>query len=268
MEVIPAVPQLSAYSIAVEEEAQGQTQGLEDEIQECASLRRWRLFVNEKRHILEIPAGISRCSALRDFDASRNERLAVIPECISSLAPSLQLLDVSSCALRSLPDGICKLHSLRTLRLSHNLIEALPPDFGKLSALQECLLDHNRILCLPASCRVFADPEHPLHTLTLAGNPLLPIGGEGRELPDASPEDPTCNMPECGRYLGRSGVKYVCYVEVKNARRVPLLYHLCGTDCVIPLSKSVYVCSKEPRLGRALNLPRRGCFSSPSPEAD
>ena len=53
--------------------------------------------------------------------------------------------------IRSLPDSICELSALRTLKVGHNKIRALPECIGDLRKLERLDLDANRLIALPDS---------------------------------------------------------------------------------------------------------------------
>eukprot|EP01062_Namystynia_karyoxenos_P026525 TRINITY_DN20582_c0_g1_i1.p1 TRINITY_DN20582_c0_g1~~TRINITY_DN20582_c0_g1_i1.p1 ORF type:complete len:273 (+),score=65.10 TRINITY_DN20582_c0_g1_i1:71-889(+) len=259
-DVIPAVAKLDAYNTIVAEEDEEQHRVAHREIRDCAELRRWRLYINHKRHLREIHPDIGLCSALRELHLSRNSSLACMAESIGRLGHCLQLLDLDDCALADLPPQIARLRSLRVLRLARNRLELLPHGFGELSGLEELYLEDNRLRCLPASCRAFQHREHPLRVLTLSGNPLVCMPGE--KLPMAPGDLEVCDLAECGQRLPLKPIDYVAFVDVKGATRVPLHYYLCGTECVIQLSKSGHVCKRVPGLTDVLGLPRRGAFPS------
>ncbi|KAG6679186.1 hypothetical protein I3842_14G117900 [Carya illinoinensis] len=75
-------------------------------------------------------------SCLRVLSISNYRRMYELPESIGKIT-QLRYLDISSTAIRRLPDSLCKLYNLQTLKLSncHDL-ETLPRDMHKLVNLR------------------------------------------------------------------------------------------------------------------------------------
>ena len=74
-----------------------------------------------------------------------NCSLTSLPEQMGTGLCCLQLLDLSSNSLSSLPDSLCLLSQLRTLRLSHNRLRGLPDEVGKWISLTELSLAANDV---------------------------------------------------------------------------------------------------------------------------
>ena len=76
-----------------------------------------------------------------------------LPKSIDKLGRLLQLdvLNLSSNKLRSLPTSLTELRSLKKLILSRNRISHLPKDFGNLLCLQDLHLQFNELKLLPSS---------------------------------------------------------------------------------------------------------------------
>ncbi len=62
---------------------------------------------------------------------------------------SLRNMNLSYCALASLPGSIGLLSTLRILRLSHNKLSTLPAELGQLTALEVLAADANQLLSVP-----------------------------------------------------------------------------------------------------------------------
>mmetsp|Transcript_33096 Transcript_33096/g.82905 ORF Transcript_33096/g.82905 Transcript_33096/m.82905 type:complete len:1057 (+) Transcript_33096:2-3172(+) len=82
---------------------------------------------------------------------------------------TLQQLDLSACALTSLPPSIGKLRTLRELRLNGNRLSAVPKELGRLTALEVLTVDDNQLAGLPGELRLCSSLRH----LSLEGNKLV-----------------------------------------------------------------------------------------------
>ena len=88
-------------------------------------------------------AGASRL----DLSAGLDE----FPREIFGLADTLEVLNLSGNALRSLPDDLHRLHRLRVLFCSDNRFEAVPEAIGRCASLEMVAFKANRIARVPAA---------------------------------------------------------------------------------------------------------------------
>ncbi|XP_054790915.1 putative disease resistance protein RGA1 isoform X2 [Prosopis cineraria] len=106
---------------------------------------------------------LSRFKHLRILDLQSHETINKLGDCISNLK-HLRYLDLSHTRIEKLPDSICIMYNLQTLKLlGCNQIFELPLDLYKLINLRYLDLSQTRISKLPDSlCKL-----HNLHTLKL-----------------------------------------------------------------------------------------------------
>ena len=90
------------------------------------------------------------------------------------LPVSLGDLHLSSNRLRSLPESLCALENLTTLKVDNNALESLPAQLGHIVALAELNASKNRLDWLPPSIGLL---RH-LHTLQLDDNRLVDLPDE------------------------------------------------------------------------------------------
>ncbi|KAG6679192.1 hypothetical protein I3842_14G118400 [Carya illinoinensis] len=85
-------------------------------------------------------------SCLRVLSLSNYENLCDLPESIGKIT-QLRYLDISNTAIRRLPDSLCKLYNLRTLKFSDcSYLKALPRDMQKLVNLRHLDLTGTRCI--------------------------------------------------------------------------------------------------------------------------
>ena len=89
---------------------------------------------------------ISSLSNLRELNISSN-RNSLLPK-FESLT-MLRHIDLGGMNLTQFPEGITKLHRLKTLNVSLNQLTSLPREIGRLRSLEVLNLSDNRILMLP-----------------------------------------------------------------------------------------------------------------------
>ncbi len=78
----------------------------------------------------------------------RNQGLTTVPSIIWRAFPNIEVLDLSHNLIKSLPNSISKLPSLRRLIVSNNRITRLPESLEQLSHLKFLDIDQNRIRAL------------------------------------------------------------------------------------------------------------------------
>ena len=92
-----------------------------------------------------------RSGALAGFQrVGLSARLTEFPTEIFQVAESLEILDLSGNALRTLPDDLPRLHKLRILFCSNNQFTELPPVLGQCHTLQMIGFKANQIRSVPA----------------------------------------------------------------------------------------------------------------------
>ncbi len=79
----------------------------------------------------------------------RNIRLVTWPECISSLSPSLRILDLSYNSLKQLPESIDELKQLRILKLVENKLTQIPDSICDLVWLEYLDISRNELTYIP-----------------------------------------------------------------------------------------------------------------------
>ncbi len=72
--------------------------------------------------------------------------------------------------MSELPDNICRISTLKTLRVSNNRMTELPRNLARLKSLRELTVSHNRLVQLPAVIAAMPELAH----LALDGNVCLP----------------------------------------------------------------------------------------------
>ncbi|MBO7642498.1 MAG: leucine-rich repeat domain-containing protein [Alphaproteobacteria bacterium] len=90
------------------------------------------------------------------------------------LARNIEGLDLSSCNLTFLPEGVGNLKNLRKLNLSYNNLTSLPKGIGNLTKLENLYLRKNQLTELPAE--IYALPK--LKELDIRNNPLEKLSRE------------------------------------------------------------------------------------------
>ena len=70
---------------------------------------------------------------------------------VNMLNMNLKQIDFSLNKILYLPDDICELRLLETLRLEKNNLKQLPSDIGNLRSLKELTASHNDLRSLPDS---------------------------------------------------------------------------------------------------------------------
>lgn len=110
------------------------------------------------------PASMGSLAHLEHISAGGNAQLARIPSSALTPLPALRTLDVSQCALSSLPP-LGHLSALTSLQAAGNTLTALPQCIGDLRSLEHLDVSDNNIEALPASFSSLS-----LSTLKLGGN--------------------------------------------------------------------------------------------------
>lgn len=101
----------------------------------------------------------------------RDCNLAALPsEATAASLARLRMADLSSNALRKLPDAVGRWENLKALNCAQNMLQALPAGFGDLQCLQRLDLSCNRLRSLPASLGGLGS----LRDLDLSSNSLGP----------------------------------------------------------------------------------------------
>ena len=92
-------------------------------------------------------------------DCQKKDNLVVIQDGKAlfkeSLLPklrALRYLNLSECALETLPESLGEISSVETLLASHNQLTALPSSLFQLKKLQKLVLSFNKLATLPDSC--------------------------------------------------------------------------------------------------------------------
>jgi len=146
-----------------------------EEIFQIPNLKTLILYGND---LASIPTSIKHLTTIENLLLSgnryggRNRILNISPE-ISQLT-NLRKLELSSCALESLPMAICELANLEELKLTKNKLDFLPPQIERLGNLKSLHLCHNALSELPPEIGNLPNLEE----LYLGGNPLRKLLGE------------------------------------------------------------------------------------------
>jgi Leucine-rich repeat (LRR) protein len=165
-----------------------------------------------------------------------------MPEYVVALGDKARVVDVSSNALRELPDGVgamrrahkfnaarnaltrlpdalCAMAALKTLRLEGNRIEALPEAIGELAKLEELALADNRVRRLPASVG-------KLKRLTLLDASRNRLGADDRA--GMSDADVDADADACGGLTHLAGCVNLAALKVDGNARVTRLPPILG----------------------------------------
>lgn len=116
---------------------------------------------------------------IKEFYLSRlySYKIKQFPLVLTHLA-SLEILDLSNCALSLLPPEIGQMKNLRTLNLSNNQIVQLPPEMGKLKKLEYLNLSGNCLSNLPSEIGQMKS----LRNISLSNNQLRILPPEIEQL--------------------------------------------------------------------------------------
>ncbi|KAL2913442.1 U1 snRNP protein [Polyrhizophydium stewartii] len=128
----------------------------------------WKIITGlglETNELKELPDWIGTLIKLEWIDLDDNH-LETLPQSIGNLERLMRLL--SNNRLKSVPDSICELRSLRRLLLNNNLLSSLPDNIGNMQMLAVLELNSNSIVELPASAARLTQ----LTVLTLERNNL------------------------------------------------------------------------------------------------
>ena len=91
-----------------------------------------------------------KCPILVDLFLHSNQDLMDVPITFFDNMPSLQVLDLSSTSLKSLPSSISNLTTLRKLFIRNcDLMMELPPEIGSLKHLKVFDSEGTQLICLP-----------------------------------------------------------------------------------------------------------------------
>jgi hypothetical protein len=119
---------------------------------------------------IETLEGLERHTGLRRL-RMRSSRVLRVGDGLGGL-PDLELLELSRCGLKTLPEQLAGLGCLEHLDLRENLLESLPDSLADVQALRALDLTQNRLSHLPSTfARAGVLPE--LRKLRLGQNPLL-----------------------------------------------------------------------------------------------
>lgn len=174
--------------------------------------------------------------------SERDAGLGAMPEYVVALGDKARVVDVSSNALRELPDGVgamrrahkfnaarnaltrlpdalCAMAALKTLRLEGNRIEALPEAIGELAKLEELALADNRVRRLPASVG-------KLKRLTLLDASRNCLGADDRA--GMSDADVDADADACGGLAHLAGCVTLAALKVDGNARVTRLPPILG----------------------------------------
>lgn len=110
--------------------------------------------------------------------------LSNVPRSIVSVTPylsKLEILDLSSNQLASIPIDIINLTKLIELNLDNNVIVSLPTEIGKLSHLKQLSLRNNHITCTSTNFDDVKNPQ-PLPSTLFTDTPLIDLNLHGNPM--------------------------------------------------------------------------------------
>lgn len=121
-------------------------------------LQSLRVLNLSKNQISTLPKELGSLPNLRELILSQN---ALGKACLSkwtwldgeSIERNLQLLDISSNSLNTLPNQIGKLRALVTLKVNQNSLTNLPQSIGNLFNLRYLDISENNLICLPGTMK-------------------------------------------------------------------------------------------------------------------
>lgn len=123
---------------------------IEDAVNDAAG--RIRLFLNDMR-FREIDLEVTRIRSLEQLYAQNNPVLRSLPPVLSPYLPNLRTIDISHCAIESLPEDLGELSHLEVLNVSHNQLTRLVWDVTRwTSSMRSLDISNNRIRFLSPSC--------------------------------------------------------------------------------------------------------------------
>jgi hypothetical protein len=132
---------LDGYEKFLKPLPQSQEKSIEEKIADAAITGELDL---SKTELAELPGSIRSMVKLRVLDISDN-KLMVLPGWMVELS-NLEVLKINgNKMIRTLPHGIDKLKSLRTLNAENTLLYDLPEDFDQLGNLRELYISNTRI---------------------------------------------------------------------------------------------------------------------------
>lgn len=150
---------------------------------------RLRLYLNSTR-APAIPDDVGRIATLRELYCQDNPFVKCFPSTIGRLAATLEILDVSRCALEALPEEVSTLLHLRILNASNNRLRFPPWHLDGLSEKLETLdLSHNRIRAFSYPCfKLFVALLTPPVNRYMARRTLLLNNNEFFQVRDSAEE--------------------------------------------------------------------------------
>lgn len=106
-----------------------------------------KLFI-DYNDIETLPDEFGKCLVSLKFFSAIGNNLKRLPDSFGELS-LLEEAYLNENGLVNLPDSICKLKHLQTMRLTGNQLELLPEDFGQVSSLKVLTCDENMLTVLP-----------------------------------------------------------------------------------------------------------------------
>ena len=94
--------------------------------------------------------GLQYLRNLTRLEVNMQNSIFDIPEWIGSLQ-NLIYLEFRYCPIKTIPDSVCNLITLKTLNLYGSDLESLPTDIGNLTNLENLNIAHTKITELPSS---------------------------------------------------------------------------------------------------------------------
>lgn len=123
---------------------------------------------NNRLQAFPIPQ-LTSLPKLRWLSLRFNRNIQITPN-ITKTVPLLEVLELSACRLRQLPEFLAGLTRLRILNLCANKFETIPPIITSLTALEYVNLSYNKIKNLAS----YPYSNTALTTLALEGNLFSP----------------------------------------------------------------------------------------------
>ncbi len=109
-----------------------------------------RILNIQNNHFSDIPKAVKNCRRLRSLWLGYNNLTALDSKSFKGMR-RLQDINLYSCGLKSLPNGIIKLRRLEVLDLYYNELANLPKSISRMRKLQQLALSHNQLNQLPGN---------------------------------------------------------------------------------------------------------------------
>ncbi|XP_056163434.1 uncharacterized protein LOC115662500 [Syzygium oleosum] len=120
---------------------------------EPPEVTQWRSFEEiylMENQLTELPQDPPPCPVLLVLFLNRNYKLRTISPSFFDYMPALEILNLSRTRIKSLPESLFRLSSLKRLFLNHcELLMVLPPKIGELQQLEVLDLEGTEIMDLP-----------------------------------------------------------------------------------------------------------------------